>query len=168
MSLYFLIYSKEGNTAYLIDCWAVNEVRCVRGSMHSLAHNRCLIKAISFLEKCWCGGLFCWVSRFFGRRVQEKFWETTDCQGGSVPLDGRKTLAGLPRCSREDSPHVHLETEGSSLPKSWRPRVSSSPPLYSTLCLFPHLLLRHFLWCLCVPSSGLSTGCSLCLVYCLP
>lgn len=74
----------RGNTTYLADCWAVNEVRWVKGSGHSLAHNRCSLNALFFfLRKCWCGELFCWVSGFFGSQGQEKFWGTT---GQEVPF----------------------------------------------------------------------------------
>ena len=48
-----------------------------KDSEHSLTHNRCPLNALSFLRKCWCGGLFCWVSGFFESQRQEKFWGLT-------------------------------------------------------------------------------------------
>lgn len=96
LSLYCLIYSKEGNSTGLTDGWAVNEIRWVKGSGHSLAHNRCSINAVSFLKGCWCGGLSCWASGFFGSQVQGKFSGTADWKGGIFWLARMQTLAGLP------------------------------------------------------------------------
>lgn len=48
-----------------------------KGSEHSLAHNRCSLNTLSFLKKCWCGGLFCWVSGSFESQRREKFWGMT-------------------------------------------------------------------------------------------
>lgn len=159
LSLYFLIYSKEGNTTYLIGCWAVNEVRWVKGSGHSMAH-KSSINAVSFLKKCWRGGPFFWVSGVFGSQVQGKFWGTSDWTGGTFWLARRTTLERLQRCSWWDSVSMltlrfQVLVWKLEAPRDLAPAASALHPVFLPSFAYPITLTDSFHSCCAgLPSSG--------------